>query len=95
MNPSKISLFLLDECDADNISSWFFIDWEKLEIEDLEIYITEDGYNIEHELIELDLLETTLQTEPKVAEYDWLTCRIIFHRITDKRDIPEHISPHE
>jgi len=81
MTLPKITLFLVGS--VRETCSWFFINWKKVELEDIRIFINEDGYGIEHEFVEMDLLITILRTEPKVAEYDWETCRIHFHEITD------------
>jgi len=59
----------------------FYINWDTLELEDIKILVTEGGFGVEHELLEMDLLITTLKTEPGVEFFNWNTCRTIFHNI--------------
>lgn len=48
-------------------------------LEDVQINVTESGYGIEHELIEIDILSAILKVHPEIVEFEWLHCRSIFH----------------
>jgi len=74
------NLFLIEN--TIKTESFFYINWDKTRIEDVRIFIDKDGYGIEHELVEMDLVINTLKTEPEIAEYDWDICCTIFHYIT-------------
>jgi len=60
----------------------FYVDFDNYEIEDIKIFLTEDGTGIEHELMELDLVRAVLRTENNIWKSDWTSCKAIFHFYT-------------
>lgn len=75
--PSKITLVLTDK--LENTIAKFFINWETDKLEDVRIFLTDDGTGVIHELIELNLIETALENNWKIVDYNWDFCRNIFH----------------
>lgn len=75
-----VTLFLVNN--VKETKTIFCVNWDSYEIEDIKIYLTKEGTGILHELIELDLVRTTLQTENEIWKSDWEVCRTIFHFLT-------------
>ena len=61
----------------------FFINLTTLGIEDVIVYLTENGEGFVHEFIELTLLEAVLNTENTVMDYEWNYAKSLFHEITN------------
>lgn len=80
--PSKITLILVDK-EEDTLAKFFF-NWETYELEDVRIFLTKEGNEVIHELIELNLIEIVMKTYKKIIDdYPWDFCRNLFHVITE------------
>lgn len=80
--PSKITLILVDK--EEDTSAKFFINWETFELEDVRIFLIDDGDDVIHELIELSLIEIIVKIDKTITyNYPWDFCRNLFHVITE------------
>ena len=63
-------------------------------VTDAEIMITDSGYGLEHELVELDIMATVLKNCPEVINFDYEYCRSLFHYYTNQSlGMKNHVAP--
>jgi len=58
-----------------------------MEIVEVIIHLIRSGYGVEHEINELDIIETVLKIHPDIVNFDWYACRSVFHQISKGKTI--------
>lgn len=79
--PSKITLISVNK-EKDTLAK-FLINWETYKLENVKIFLTNDGKGITHELVELTLIEVAINVEKKITDYYWDFCKNLFHVVAD------------
>lgn len=60
---------------------------ESMLISEIIIHLVRSGYGIEHEINEIDIIETVLKIHPDIVDFDWYRCRSVFHQISKGKTI--------
>lgn len=59
-----------------------------------EIMITDSGYGVEHELVEIDIMAAVLKNCPKIIDFDYDYCRSLFHYYSNQSlGMKNHVNP--
>lgn len=62
-------------------------DAKSMKIVKVVLYLAKNGYGIEHELNELDIIEIVLKICPEIIDFDWRICRSVFHGMAKGKHI--------
>lgn len=66
-----------------NTRANIFFNEEITKIINVEIYLISNGYGLEHELVELNILNTVLKQCPEIINFDYKYCKSLFHYYTN------------